>query len=101
MIRIAHGERACCDVVEGDRRTRRLSNVQHRRRAVPANHANQRKCESLKSTLLAKTFGVWKVGREFFSRPFASFAALLRLRSRPRTSSVHRLTSHVSLLSCL
>jgi hypothetical protein len=65
------GERACCDVVERDRRTRHLSNVKHRKRDVPANHANQRKCESLTSTLLAKTF--WKVAREFFSRPFASF----------------------------
>ena len=96
MIRIARGERACCDVVEGDRRTRRLSNVQHRRRDVPANRANQRKCESLTSTLFAKTFGVWNVGRESFSRPFAGiFAVAVTVKNE----SGSRITSHVSLLS--
>jgi hypothetical protein len=91
MIRIARGERACCDLVERDRRTRRLSSVQHRRRDVPANHANQCECESLKSTLLAKTFG-----RSTASLFRVHSRALLRLRSRLKRSPVHRslLTSH-------
>ena len=93
MIRIARGERACCDLVERDRRTRRLSSVQHRRRDVPANHANQCECEP-QIDLGPQTFGVWKVGRESFSRPFAgTFAVAVTVKKGVRfTRSL--LTSH-------